>query len=96
MKRIATCTLTICVLTLILHAAVLAQNQDPFVPTEGIPMESDFVYERHYNQVQEIMKLPLGQRETGLEDFNSKLDPKAKIHAHMSSFLGQVVLEYRC
>ena len=62
MKRFATCTLTLCVLTLSLMTAVLAQDQDPFVPPEGIPVESDYVYERHYNQVQEIMKLPLGQR----------------------------------
>ncbi|UCF35775.1 MAG: hypothetical protein JSU96_13165 [Acidobacteriota bacterium] len=72
--------------------AVLAQ--EPF-SAEGIPPESDFVYRKHYEQVQEIMSSALAQREAKLEAFMNKCDPKSKILQHREAYLGQIVQEYK-
>lgn len=78
-----------------LVAAVPAYGQEPFA-MEGIPPESDYVYGKHYEQVQEIMKTPdLAERERKLEAFYQKLHPKAKMKKAIVGFFGQIVEEYK-
>lgn len=80
---------------LLFTCAALAQGPDPMVPPEGVNIDGDWLYGQHYAQVQEIMKLPLGEREAALEHFYAKLDPKTKIHGYMSGFFQQVVSQYK-
>ena len=72
--------------------AVLAQ--DPMEAPDGIPVESDWLYRRHYTQVQEIMQAPLYEREPKLENFHRKLHARAKMRQVMVSFFGQLVKDY--
>ena len=74
--------------------AILGQGPEPMAAPEGIPIESQWMYTKHYAQVEEIMKLPLGQKEVALENFYKKVHPKALIRQYMGSFLMQVVKEY--
>ena len=68
--------------------------QEPFT-AEGIPPESDFVYGKHYEQVQEIISGPLAEREKKLETFFGKCDPKAKILQHKEAYFNQLLQEYK-
>ena len=72
--------------------AVLAQ--DPMEAPDGIPVESDWLYRKHYAQVQKIMQAPLDQRESKLENFHRKLHARAKMRQVMVSFFGQIVKDY--
>lgn len=69
-------------------AVVLAQ--EPF-SAEGIPPSSDYVYRQQYDQVQEIMKAPLGERATKLETYMKKCHKDAKILQYMEAFFSQIV-----
>ena len=73
-----------------LHTAA----QDPVQIPAGIPPESEWVYGKHLEKVEEIMKLPLAEREQKLEAFMKAVHPKAKILQYMSSFFSQVLDEY--
>ena len=68
--------------------------QEPIEPPEGIPVESDWLYRRHYAQVQEIMQAPLDQRQPKLENFYRKLHRMAKMRQVMVGFFGQIVKDY--
>lgn len=72
-----------------------AYAQEPSRPPEGVPHESDYMYRIHYDEVQEIMKAPLGQRETRLETYMRKLNPKSKILQYMPGFFAQIAEDYR-
>ena len=72
--------------------AVLAQ--DPMEAPEGIPVESDWLYRKHYAQLQKIMQAPLYERESKLENFHRKLHARAKMRQVMVSFFGQLVKDY--
>ncbi len=65
-------------------------GQEPFVAPEGIPPESNYVYERHYAQIQEIMSSPLASRAANLEAFMKKLHPKSKALEYMEGFFNQI------
>ncbi len=64
--------------------------QEPFVAPEGIPPESNYVYERHYAQIQEILGGPLANRAANLEAFMKKLHPKSKALEYMEGFFNQI------
>ncbi len=70
-------------------------GQDPVAAPEGIPVESNWLYRKHYAQVQEIMKAPLAQREGKLTTYYNKLHQKAQMRKNMSGFFGQVVNDYK-
>ena len=72
--------------------SVLAQ--EPIEAPEGIPVESDWLYRKHYEQVQGIMQAPLDHREGLLESFYRKLPRMAKMRQVMVSFFGQIVKDY--
>ena len=48
---------------------------------KGIPVESDWLYRKHYAQLQKIMQAPLYERESKLENFHRKLHARAKMRA---------------
>ena len=76
--------------------ATQARGQvEPAVAPEGIPVESDWLYSKHYAQIQEIMKLPLGQRVAALEGYRNKVDRKAKVYQYMSGFFGEILKAYK-
>ncbi len=76
-------------------AAQALGQVEPVVAPEGIPVESDWLYRKHYAQIQEIMNLPLGQREAALENFRNKVDRKAKVYQYMPGFFGEVLKAYK-
>lgn len=87
-NRIA--ALTIFALLLAWTGQALAQ--EPIEPPEGIPVNSDWLYRQHYDQVQEIMATPdLSQRAAKLETYMGKLHPEAKIRQYMEGFFSQIV-----
>ncbi len=92
-KRLAATFFLVMGFTLV--TAALAQEPiEPAVPPDGIPADSDWLYRKHYDQVQEIMKTPdLVQRANMLEHYMSKLQPEAKIRQYMEGFFGQIVRE---
>ncbi len=69
-------------------------GQKPMEAPEGIPVESNWLYRKHYAQVQKIMQAPPGQRESQLEYFYKKLHARAKMRQVMPSFFGQIVKDY--
>ena len=69
--------------------AVMAQT--PYQAPEGIPPESDFVYRKHYEEVQAIMQSPLAERATKLEAYMKALHPKSKILGTMEAYFRQIV-----
>ncbi len=72
--------------------AVYLRAQDPIQPPEGVTQDSEWLYGKHLEQVQEIMKISdLNQRAQKLEAFFLKLDPKTKIRPYMESFFAQTV-----
>jgi len=77
------------VLVVCVQAAV-AVAQEPF-SAEGIPASSDYVYRKQYDQVQEIMKLPLAERAAKLEAYMKKCPKEAKILQYMEAFFSQIV-----
>jgi tetratricopeptide (TPR) repeat protein len=94
MKSVLAHALSILLATAVLSPVVVAQ--DPIVPPEGIPVESDWLYRQHYAQIQEILALPdIAEREKRLLAYNSKVSSKAKISQHMPAFLSQVVEAYQ-
>ena len=69
--------------------------QEPF-SAEGIPPSSDFVYRKHYEQVEEIMATPdVAAREQKLTAFMEKLHPEAKIRQYMEAYFGQIAEAYQ-
>jgi tetratricopeptide (TPR) repeat protein len=82
---------------LLLWAGSLSLSaQDPMQAPEGIPPESDYMYGKHLEQVEGIMKVSdLAARAGQLETFMKKLDPKSKILQYFESFFTQTVDEYR-
>lgn len=76
-------------------APLFAQAIEPIPAPEGVPPGSDYMYRQHYEQVQQIMQLPLGQREKALESYYNKLHPEAKIRQYMPNFFGQIVKDYK-
>ncbi len=70
-------------------------GQDPVDPPEGVPLGSDYLYRKHYAQVEEIMQLPLGQREKALESYYRKLHPDTRIRQYIPAFFGQIVKDYK-
>ena len=77
------------VVMLCVQAAVVVA-QEPF-SAEGIPPSSDYVYRQQYDQVQEILKSPLGERATKLETYMKKCHKDAKILQYMEAFFSQIV-----
>ncbi len=73
---------------------VKAAAQDPVQIPAGIPPESEWVYGKHLEVVEGIMKLPLADREAKLEGFMKAVNPKAKILQYMPSFFSQIQEEY--
>jgi tetratricopeptide (TPR) repeat protein len=73
---------------------VKATAQDPVQIPAGIPPESEWVYGKHLEVVEGIMKLPLAEREQKLEGFMKAVNPKAKILQYMPSFFAQIMDEY--
>ena len=69
--------------------------QEPSQAPEGIPPESDYMYRKHYDEVQQIMQSPLAGREAKLEGYMKKLDPKSKILQTMAGFFGQILSDYQ-
>ena len=82
------------ILAILVLGSLLCLAQDPIKPPEGIPEESDWLYRQHYEQVQEIMKLSLDTRESVLESYMKKLNPKNKIGQYMEGFFGQLIRDY--
>lgn len=84
----------ICVPLVLLALTAPSLAQDPIEPPEGIPVDSDWLYRKHYEQVQEIMQTPdLSQRAAKLETYMNKLHEKAKIRQYMEGFFTQIVRE---
>ncbi len=82
----------VCVPLALLALSAPCFAQEPMEPPEGIPVDSDWLYRQHYEQVQEIMQTPdLGQRAAKLETYMGKLQEKAKIRQYMEGFFGQIV-----
>ena len=77
------------IVVLCVQAAVVVA-QEPF-SAEGIPASSDYVYRKQYDQVQEIMKLPLAERAGKLEAYMKKCPKEAKILQYMEAFFSQIV-----
>ena len=66
--------------------------QDPIQAPEGIPPESDYMMQQHQKQIEEIMKVSnLGDRETALESFRKKLDPKSLILSYYENYFLRTV-----
>lgn len=85
--------ISVVLLGLVLGPATLLA-QEPF-SAEGIPPESEYVYSKHYEQVQEIMKTSdVAAREQKLTAFMNKLHAQAKIRQYMEAFFGQIVQDY--
>lgn len=68
-----------------------ALAQEPYQAPEGIPPESDFVYRKHYEEVQAIMQSPLAERAAKLEAYMKALHPKSKILGSMEAYFRQIV-----
>jgi len=69
--------------------------QDPIQAPEGIPPESDYMMRQHQTQIEEIMKVSnLGDRETALESFRKKLDPKSLILSYYENYFSRTVQAY--
>jgi len=82
------------VLVMLSFLAVPVLAQEPF-SAEGIPPESDFVYRKQYDQVQEIMKTPdIAEREKKLETFWNKLPQGAKIRQYGDAYFTQISQAY--
>lgn len=92
MKRF--CRNSIWLIVLICLPSTLA-GQDPIPAPSGIPVESDWLYRQHYAQIQQILGLPLSEREARLTSYNSKLPSKAKVRQFMPSFFGQIAKDYQ-
>jgi tetratricopeptide (TPR) repeat protein len=69
--------------------------QDPVQIPAGIPVESEWVYGKHLEVVEGIMKLPLGDREGRLDGFMKAVNPKAKIVQYFPAFYSQIADEYK-
>ncbi len=78
-------------LFLVIGQFTVTLAQEPYQAPEGIPPESDFVYRKHYEEVQAIMQLPLAERASKLEAYMKALHPKAKIHGSMEAYFRQIV-----
>ena len=64
--------------------------QAPYQAPEGIPPESDFVYRKHYDEVQAIMQAPLAERAAKLEAYMKALHPQSKILGTMEAYFRQI------
>ena len=64
--------------------------QEPSQAPQGVPPESDYMYRKHYAEVEQIMKAPLAGRSAKLETYMQKLHPKSKILQYMASFFTQI------
>ncbi len=69
--------------------------QDPVQIPAGIPVESEWVYGKHLEVVEGIMKLPVGEREAKLDGFMKAVNPKAKIVQYFPAFYSQILEEYK-
>ena len=69
----------------------IALAQEPYQAPEGIPPESDFVYRKHYEEVQAIMQSPLAERAAKLEAYMKALHPQSKILGSMEAYFRQIV-----
>jgi tetratricopeptide (TPR) repeat protein len=88
------CLVGLAGLLLIMHLGVVAA-QEPVKPPEGVGYGSDWLYTRHLEQVQEIMKVAdLKERERQLETFTKGLHPETKILPYMQSFFVQTINDY--
>lgn len=92
MRRIRTFLMVLSILLVIPGGMALAQ--EPFT-AEGIPPGSDYVYRKHYEQVQEIMAAPLAEREAKLDAYRKKCHPDSKILQYMEAFFGQILEAYK-
>lgn len=88
------CRNSIWLIVLVCLASTLV-GQDPIPAPSGIPVESDWLYRQHYAQVQQILGLPLSEREARLTSYNSKLPSKAKVRQFMPNFFGQIAKDYQ-
>jgi tetratricopeptide (TPR) repeat protein len=80
---------------LLLMQMGLVLAQEPIKPPEGVGYGSDWLYTRHLDQVQEIMKMTdLKERERHLEVFTKGLHPETKILPYMESFFVQTIADY--
>ena len=80
---------------LFLSAVAVLSAQDPVQPPEGVTPESDWLYGKHLEQVNGIMKeADLAVRVQKLENFTKKLPPTAKILPYMEVFFLQTMEEY--
>ena len=64
--------------------------QAPYQAPEGIPPESDFVYRKHYEEVQAVMQSPLAERAAKLEAYMKALHPQSKILGTMEAYFRQI------
>ena len=81
-------------LVLILPPTAIVFAQDPMVPPEGVTPESDWLYGKHLDQVNGIMKENGPEREspeTG--ELHEEADSKAKIRPYMEGFFLQTAEE---
>jgi len=78
-------------LFLVIGQFTIALAQAPYQAPEGIPPESDFVYRKHYEEVQAIMQSPLAERAAKLETYMKALHPKSKILGTMEAYFRQIV-----
>ena len=77
-------------LFLVIGQFTAALAQAPYQAPEGIPPESDFVYRKHYEEVQAIMQSPLAERAAKLEAYMKALHPKSKILGTMEAYFRQI------
>lgn len=78
-------------LFLVIGQFTVVSAQEPYQAPEGIPPESDFVYRKHYEEVQAIMQSPLDERASKLEAYMKALHPKSKILGSMEAYFRQIV-----
>jgi tetratricopeptide (TPR) repeat protein len=80
---------------LIIMQMCMVLGQEPVKPPEGVGYGSDWLYTRHLDQVQGIMKMTdLKERERHLEIFTKGLHPETKILPYMQSFFVQTIADY--
>ena len=69
--------------------------QEPVELPEGVAPGSEWAYGKHWEQLEEIMKVSdLAAREQQLETFMKKLHPKSKILQYYESFFSRTVADY--
>ena len=82
-------------LFLVIGQFTITLAQQPYQAPEGIPPESDFVYRKHYEEVQAIMQTPVAERATKLEAYMKALHPKSQIIGSMEAYFRQIAAQLK-